>query len=92
MNPWKMQCLGLVSTVHKIQTPDKLPVQEDVERMSRVLQEELSQAKVQLQEKPSFESYVRLAKTAITSIILFNRRRPGETERLTLDTFAKRKE
>ncbi|XP_043203959.1 uncharacterized protein LOC122371602 [Amphibalanus amphitrite] len=74
----------------KWNAPSNLPVQEDVQRVSGVLEDELKKASAQLQEAPTIQSYVNLARATLATVMLFNRRRPGETARLTTATFAKR--
>ena len=68
--------------------PDKLPSTEEIQRVQSVLEEELRAAKATLEDAPSLATYGRLAKAVLTSVMLFNRKRPGETSRLTLESYA----
>ena len=90
---WKVmvssRALGTLQE-RKWNAPDKLPIHEDVKRTASVLKNDLEQAKLQLRETPSIQNYVSLARATLATVLLFNRRRPGETERLTIETFGKR--
>ena len=66
---------------------EKLPKNDDIIRLQTELDRTMEEAKKSLQETPSFGNYTRLAQSALTSLILFNRRRPGETERLTVNSY-----
>ena len=70
--------------------PDSLPKNEDVRRVSETLEYDMREAMEDLEHAPSADSYTRLAQTTLAAIILFNRRRPGETSRLKVDTYLKR--
>ena len=62
--------------------PANLPVHEDVQRTASVLEEELDQARVQLQQTPTIQSYVNLARATLATVMLFNRRRPGGNRKI----------
>ena len=88
---WKVQvssrALGTLEERRWNKT-ENLPSTDDVQRVQAVLEDELEKGKAALRDVPSISNYTRLAKAALTSLMLFNRRRPGETSRLTLEIYA----
>lgn len=70
--------------------PDDLPRNEDVQKVTDALRTELTEAEERLKENPTMKNHANLSQAALASIILFNRRRPGETSRLTVEDYLKR--
>lgn len=66
--------------------PTVFPLAKDIQKFIKVLKEK--EAKLILEEDiKNEEGYRTLAETVLIQIILFNRRRSGEVERLLLDTY-----
>ena len=90
---WKLhvsaRALGTLSE-RKWNEPEVLPLNEDIQKLTEELGVEMSEAQAQLGRDPCIATYTRLSEVVLTSIILFNRRRPGETARLTVKTYTDR--
>ncbi|XP_057322736.1 uncharacterized protein LOC130666089 isoform X1 [Microplitis mediator] len=66
---------------------EELPSTDDINKLMDHLVKLQSQAYDELVKKFSADSYDLLAKTTLIRVQLFNRRRPGETERILLEDF-----
>ncbi|XP_029053550.2 uncharacterized protein LOC114881076 [Osmia bicornis bicornis] len=64
-----------------------LPTTNDIKKLDSFLKSKRSQYYQKLREKFSYEIWKKLAETTLLSLQLFNRRRPGEIERLYLEDF-----
>ena len=69
---------------------EALPRNEDVRKVTEILNNDMAEAQQELEHEPSKAAYSKLAQAALAAIILFNRRRPGETSRLTVQAYVKR--
>ena len=90
---WKLHVSGrALATLseRKWNEPEVLPMNKDVQKITEELDVEMREAQEQLARDPCFTSYARLSEAVLTSAILFNRRRPGETSRLTVKTYTSR--
>ncbi|XP_076545900.1 uncharacterized protein LOC143305600 [Osmia lignaria lignaria] len=63
------------------------PTTDDIKKLDSFLKSKRSQYYQKLREKFSYEIWKKLAETTLLSLQLFNRRRPGEIERLYLEDF-----
>ena len=90
-NNWKYlitrQALRTLSD-KKYNQPDHLPLAEDVKLFNQFLNSEMDKEISNLKEG-LISSYRPLAETTLTSLILFNRKRSGEAQRITIDNFTK---
>ncbi|VEN50567.1 unnamed protein product [Callosobruchus maculatus] len=64
-----------------------LPSTDDIRKLNDYLKEKRRSAFVDLQKQFSLENWRILAETTLISLQLFNRRRPGETERVLIQDF-----
>ena len=64
-----------------------LPLTEDVSKLSEYLRKEIETSKTALTEEKNVKAYDRLQKVLLALIILFNRRRSGEVERMTISEY-----
>ncbi|XP_066585638.1 uncharacterized protein [Prorops nasuta] len=64
-----------------------LPSKEDIKKLTDYLVERQSKALKILKNRFSYDAWHSLAEATLTSIQLFNRRRPGELERIIIDDF-----
>ena len=70
--------------------PRSIPFAKDIQLFNSYLEEEATQLKEQLDNQsddPDLESWKKLNEISLAQIILFNRRRGGETERIELQHF-----
>ena len=70
--------------------PKSIPFAKDIQLFNSYLEEEAAQLKEQLDnqsDNPDLESWKKLNEISLAQIILFNRRRGGETERIELQHF-----
>ncbi len=65
----------------------KMPTTEDVKRLNRYLKVERTKCFSNLKEKYSYFNWLRLAEFTMASIIIFNRRRTGETQNIVVKDF-----
>ncbi|MEQ2241604.1 hypothetical protein ILYODFUR_026990, partial [Ilyodon furcidens] len=68
----------------------KLPLTEDVHKLHKHLDKNTESAFAQLKGEATGTNYSKLAKTVLTKIILFNRRRVGEVSKMKLINFQDR--
>ena len=81
---------ALSSAAHKkFNKPKYLPLTEDVKKFTEFMQLRISVYSDELRTKGDCESYQNLAKSVLVSILLFNRRRTGEIQRITIEDFLK---
>lgn len=62
-----------------------LPLKSDIYRLFKFLSDERNKAFAELNNKYSFQVWLRLAETCLSSVQLFNRRRAGEIERMMIE-------
>ena len=70
--------------------PQMIPLTSDIQKLNRYIAAESKKCQAQLESDTVAECWQTLARVTLVSIILCNRRRPGETERLSLDEYKKR--
>ena len=70
----------------KYNRPQSLPVFQDVSLLNNYI---VNEVEVCGQNSPSVVNYVRLAKLNLAAIILFNRKRSGEAERIKKENYTK---
>ena len=81
-----------LGTLHerKWNKTEDMPSNDDIHRMQSAIEHELADASAVLKDTPSIETYATLARASLTHVMLFNRRRPGEASRLTVEDFHKK--
>jgi hypothetical protein len=65
----------------------KLPTMEDIQKLRNHLLQVQKESYNNLKNKFSLSEWISLGEATLTSIQLFNRRRPGETERILISDF-----
>jgi len=70
--------------------PQMIPLTSDIQKLNQYIAAESKKWQAQLESDTDAECWQTLAKVTLVSIILFNRRRAGETERLLLHEDNKR--
>uniref|UniRef100_A0A6A7FWU4 Kinesin-related protein 4 isoform X2 n=1 Tax=Hirondellea gigas TaxID=1518452 RepID=A0A6A7FWU4_9CRUS len=75
---------ALTSLNHKkFNKPKYLPVTEDVKKLTVYVQRQMSTYSEALKNKGDSDSYIKLAQATLVALLLFNRRRTGEIQRIT---------
>ncbi|XP_070537215.1 uncharacterized protein [Ptychodera flava] len=67
--------------------PKYLPLVEDVVKLNQYLKTAAISTYADLKERPSQEAWQKLRDITLTQLILFNRKRSGEAERMTVKDF-----
>ena len=67
-----------------------IPLTSDIQKLNQYIAAESKKWQAQLESDTDAECWQTLARVTLVSIILFNRRRAGETEKLLLDEYKKR--
>jgi len=70
--------------------PQLIPLTSDIHKLNQYIAAESKKCQAQLESDTDAKSWLTLAMVTLVSIILFNRRRAGETEQLLLDEYNKR--
>ena len=81
------------NTLHteKFNAPAAIPLAEDVQKLYSFLKERIKEKVEELNEdRSSATLWYDLCRLSAAYVLLFNRRRPGELSRLTLETFQKK--
>lgn len=89
-NDFKRRLTRLITDSHNKARRHKeveLPSTEDIKKLLTHLLKVRSQSYIQLKHEFSREAYMTLLKACLTSLQVFNRRRPGETERILLEDY-----
>ena len=74
----------------KFNAPKYLPLAKDVKKMTEFINRERTSAyECLLKDNSDVKSYKELAELTLASVLLFNRRRSGEIQRMTLEHFNK---
>ncbi|XP_046740533.1 uncharacterized protein LOC124407966 [Diprion similis] len=76
---------------HRRQKTVNLPETDDIVRLNNFLNKKREAAYQSLQKKFTYETWLSLAQATLILIQVFNRRRAGEIERVTIDDFNCRK-
>lgn len=74
-------------TQHKRQKKVSLPSMDDIKMLHSYLKNERKLLYTKLQKKFTYKTWQELAKVTLTSTQVFNRRRAGEIERITIEDF-----
>lgn len=69
---------------------EKLPSTEDIKLLAKYISKELKVSLVDLSNQYSYPAYLNLARMTIASIIVFNRRRTGETQNILIKNYHQR--
>ena len=77
-------------TSNKMNKPQRISLTSDIQKLNQYIAAESKKCQAQLESDTNAECWQTLARVTLVSIILFNRRRAGETERLLLDEYKKR--
>ncbi|KAK0169534.1 hypothetical protein PV328_011916 [Microctonus aethiopoides] len=64
-----------------------LPSQEDISKLYTYLRERCEKAMVNLNEKFDISAWTQMSESVLILLIMFNRRRPGESERFLLENY-----
>ena len=79
------QALTTLST-RKLNSPQRLPLAEDIKRLNEFLEKKSIELETNLSEG-KFDCWRQYAEIILAHIVLFNRRRGGETERMELKQY-----
>lgn len=71
----------------KYNKPLLLPIVEDVVKLNTYLREQIGDITKTIKNNFDVDKYTRLSQMCLAFVILFNRRRSGETERMTVKAF-----
>ncbi|KAL1448707.1 hypothetical protein WDU94_014007 [Cyamophila willieti] len=71
------------------QKEESLPLTTDLIKLTNFVNEKIQQLKQKLQESENANDWLEFAKYCLASIILFNRKRTGESSRIILQDFIK---
>lgn len=74
----------------KRQKKTVLPTTEDISKLYNYLKKLRQSCYEKLKKKFSYNIWLTLAKTTLTTVLVFNRRRAGETERILIEEFNNR--
>ncbi len=74
----------------KYKKPTKLPLTEDIMKLNKHLDEKAKSATAALEVAATPQNYSSVARTTLTKIVLFNRRRVGEVSKMKLKNFLER--
>ncbi|XP_050957643.1 uncharacterized protein LOC127158626, partial [Labeo rohita] len=74
----------------KYNKPTKLPLTEDIMKLNKHLDEKAKSATAALEKAATPQNYSNVARTTLTKIVLFNRRRVGEVSKMKLKNFLER--
>ena len=78
-------------TMSKMNQPQLLPLTEDIQQLNRFLVSEMERCSAEIRSDTSItDNWQMLAKVTLTAMIVFNRKRAGEAERLLLQEYMKR--
>ncbi|XP_038063255.1 uncharacterized protein LOC119733959 isoform X4 [Patiria miniata] len=80
---------GALTTIYerKWNKPAILPLSTDVMKVHQKVEEVVQEKKELVKRDPQKEHYSLLAKAIMVQLVLFNRRRSGEVERMTVDNY-----
>lgn len=70
--------------------PKVLPLAEDMKHLNSVVRKRISALKSEPIETSNRTAWYELSKLTLAHIVIFNRKRVGETQRLTVDTYYKK--
>ncbi len=74
----------------KYNKPTKLPLTEDIMKLNKHLDEKAKSATAALEVAATPQNYSSVARTTLTKIVLFNRRRVGEVSKMKLKKILER--
>jgi len=74
----------------KLNRPQVLPLTEDIRSLNSYILSERRRYQTELRKVVTFENWTGLLKVTVVGVILFNRRRSGEVERMTLNNYQNR--
>lgn len=80
-----------MARINKRNKREELPTAKDVEMISKYIKLKSEEASQILENKFCPKAYRSLAETTLTHLVVFNRKRPGEMERLKIGDFNNRK-
>lgn len=69
---------------------EKLPSTEDIKLLAMYISKQLKVATLELSRKYTYASYLNVARMTIASLIVFNRRRTGETQNILTTDYDRR--
>lgn len=87
---WKWEVSGQALTdlqQRKFDKPQLLPLTEDLFKLQKHLVARATENAKRLSKNSGVEAWSQLCQVILCSIVLFNRRRAGETERITLSQY-----
>lgn len=71
----------------KFNKPTQLPHPKDMVKITKFLEDERKEVLSCLKSSPTSKNYSRLCKLALAAVIIFNRKRAGDADKLLLDTY-----
>lgn len=74
----------------KMNKPQPIPLTSDIQKLNQYIAAESMKCRAQIEYDIAESAWQILAKVTLVSMILFNRRRAGEAERLLLSEYNKR--
>jgi len=74
----------------KMNRPQRLPLTEDLQKLNECLNKDIEHHSKLLCDKVNVNSWYELAECTLAKVILFNRKRSGETERLLVESYTGR--
>lgn len=77
-------------TVRKMNQIQMLPLAEDLQKLQSFLKESAENLVDKFKTQPCLNDWSQLARVTLTQIVLFNRRRSGETQRLLCENYRSR--
>ena len=77
-------------TTEKMNKPQLLPLTEDIVKLNSHVNSEISRLQVEVQGDNAGTSWQSLATVTLAAVVLFNRRRSGEAERMLVDDYRQR--
>ena len=77
-------------STRKFNKVNVLPLAEDLEKLRQYIDKNMSLAMESLKKNPNLDDWSLLAKATLTRLVMFNKRRVGETSKLPLDTYINR--
>ena len=73
----------------KYNKPQNIPLAEDIKKLNDFLRKEAAVQVEQMKANPGVKAWRELCEVTLTQVVLFNRRRSGEVEQMTLKNFTK---
>ena len=92
-NEWQAKVSSIAACIlseQKWNSPEVLPLTEDLAKLSKYLNTKLNEDSVKLRNKPDSSLWLSLCRATLARVILFNKRRAGEAAELRLEAYTGR--